>query len=298
LVRDGIVDLASDPSSAAVQEIKGNRLMVAVDRAGCDDQWLLGLPWSHATLRPQCADHDEMSDWNAIRANVELRKGDVLLDLGAGTCWTTEQWALAGAHAIASDISLEKFIGLRSAEVLIRERGNWFERVRFDMNGRWPFGSSSIDVVVAMSSIHHGDSLEHSFSEGARVMKATGTLLLVEATRSILVNANATDFGRREIEEFHLNEHIYSQLEFRRSARRAGLKLRFLPAGSFVRKLEMIASGSGFRGRTALKHRIAYRLRPLLATKAVKSLMAGPMFPLLNAVAGTQFVGVATRSRV
>lgn len=294
-IRGGIADMLHSPTQEAIDEIEGNREMVRTDRAACDDEWLLALPRSHTVQRPEMAVHDEEADLNALLSLAGPLPCRVL-DLGAGTCWTSQRWARAGHRTVAADISLEKYIGLESAATFIAHTGDFFERVRFDMNRRWPLGEGVFDIVAAMSTIHHASDLRFAFGEARRVLRPGGLLLLVETTRSLLVPEGRAAFGERERTVFHRHERIYSQREYRRFARWALLELSFRAAPSFAAKLEMVASGRRLIGRDRLKHRLAARLALGLRPAAVQHAIAGRAFPLLNAVFGSQFVGIARRS--
>jgi SAM-dependent methyltransferase len=292
-VTHGVVDFLVKTTPEVNEEIEGNALMVQTDRADCDDEWLLALPWSHTQQRPEMAVHDEEADLRALMAAVTDRGRLRVLDLGAGTCWTSQRWAAVGHDVIATDVSLEKYIGLYSADTFINHTGNYFERVRFDMNQRWPFASGTFDVVAAMSCIHHAQSLDFVFREARRVLDGSGRLLLVETTRSQFMPERLADFGTRERELFHRNERIYTQMDYLSAARDAGLRLQIRPAPSFIKKVELVASGRQLVGRNRLKHRLARGIRPLLRSDAVRKVVAGGAFEWLNYMFGSQFIGVA-----
>lgn len=289
---EGILDFLHAPDAQTRDELDANRKLLAADRSACDDDWLLGLPRSHSVQRPLCADHDEEADLEAMAAYAGTGRGRLLIDLGAGTCWTTARWAQRGFVSIAADISLEKFVGLQSAEVFMRHGAPHFNRVRFDMSGRWPFRDESLDVVVAMASVHHAQDIDACFAEVRRVLKPDGFVLIVEATRSVFVPERLSDFGELERQEYGMNEHSYSQRDFRTIARRAGLTFQVVAPGSLEKKLELVATRSGFGGRTAMKHRLAYLGAPLLRLPWLRRAIMGRAFVALNWLFGMGFVGV------
>lgn len=293
-VDGGIVDVLFAPSSEVEEEIEGNRAMVSTDRSDCDDDWLLGLPETHRRQRPQMATHDETADFEGLAANVPGRAR--ILDLGAGTCWTSSRWARLGNDVVASDVSIEKFVGLRSASTFIQHTGHYFERVRFDMNGRWPFADEAFDIVAAMSAVHHALDLKAVFSEAARVLRPGGSLLLVETTRSLFQREAAARFGEYERYVFHRQERIYTQLDYRTAAAVAGLALKVVAAPSFAKKIGIVAGRHPLFGERRMKHRLAAAIAPLLGPRYVRALLTGPMFVPVNLVFGSQFVGVASKA--
>jgi SAM-dependent methyltransferase len=292
----GVADFVSEPSEHAAEEIEGNRMIANSDLREFDDEWLVGLPKTRVAQKPDMLVHDEEADLSGLISQIGGRNARVL-DLGAGTCWTTVRWAAAGHTVTAADISLEKNVGLFSGEVLIDRFGSFFERVRFDMDSRWPFADRSFDVVSASSSLHHSRDLPSLFMEARRVLRDDGLLVFIDTTRSVLIPERWWEFGVREKEVFHLNERIHSQSAYRSAARHAGFSLSILAAPSFTKKLEMVRDREEVIGRNRIKHKLGRAAQPLLRLPVFWSAVTGPLFPMLNLLVGTQFLAVARAAR-
>lgn len=113
---------------------------------------------------------------NDIVPFIGLKKSERLLELGAGTCWSTARLAMEGCQCIATDISTDLKLELGGA--FFEKYGIFFERVQACMQVL-PFADGVFDVVFATTTLHHAPDLAVVFAEIKRVLKPGGRLYLV-----------------------------------------------------------------------------------------------------------------------
>ena len=292
-IRDGAVDALAVASETAQIEIAGNTEMVRRERATADDAWLLALPKSYAQYY-QDKDESWQNEEKEVKALIELANpapGSLVLDVGAGTTWSTNELARRGCRAIALDVSHEKFVGLSSSDVFMAHYGTHYERLAADMSRRLPFLDGAIDTIFVFSALHHAPDLAATFAELARILKPGGTLAFVEATRGML---EADDFGAREIESFGINEHKYPLSRYHEVSRAAGLKLQIHVAPSFTAKMNGFSRGNlRSPGPMYLKHRLGRLIARTLWRMPGMSRVAAVGYPLLCRVFGAQILAIA-----
>ena len=185
-VEKGVITLMPDPREAVVSEIEGWSHRVdadALDEAGRELQrrTILALPRLDSDLE---ADEEGRKLWEASGDNFsrfaldgEL-EGKMVLDVGAGRCWTSAAMAGRGSRVVALDILTRMYIGLETADIFLEERDVFFERVRADMH-HLPFRDGSFDLVVESASAHHADEPELFFREASRVLAPGGRLAIL-----------------------------------------------------------------------------------------------------------------------
>ncbi|GEM_PF-1316236 len=142
---------------------------------------MLSLPDITSEFEPS----DDARDlWRAIGDNFtrfaldRTVEGMVVLDVGAGRCWSSAALAARGASVVALDTLTKIYIGLETADIFIEEAGLFFERVRGDMH-RLPFRDGTFDMVAESESAHHAADTRLFFSEVRRVLKRGGKFALV-----------------------------------------------------------------------------------------------------------------------
>lgn len=264
-IKGGVIDMAPETVPEVKAEVAGNILKSQERLNRYDDSWLLSLPDGFASEPERTGEEFDHHNFFQMMDEAGLRDGDVVLDIGCGTTWTTNEMAKRTTNAIASDISTDKYIGLDSARVFIEKYGRFYERVRFDMCSI-PFRDSSFDVTVNEASLHHAHDLGLALKEISRVLKKSGRAVFInEPVSSVLdLRKPSERHGHAEREKYGWNENKYSLLEYSSALGRAGLRLeKILYPESVRRKLFSLPErGKGRGARTGLK----YTLGRLLAS--------------------------------
>jgi len=249
---NGVVNCIHNPPKTVKNEIKEN-LAVAEKRRDKDEEWILALPLAENFGNEKCMDINKGYLENVIflMSKVSL-KGKALLDIGAGTCWTTNIFAGAGANAVATDISPEKFVGLSSSDAFIRKNKVYFERVLCSMDSL-PFNDSSFDVVVSNAAVHHALDVKKTFSEISRVLREGGLYVQTNEPVCSIFNFNrridikkAKERGMDVAEGW--NENTYRYLDYRKFMKNNGLSGEFFFPPSFNHILENKAALRGVKG--------------------------------------------------
>lgn len=295
-IEEGILNALQRPTDVVMREIAGNRLLVETERPRVTEEWLLGLPGSYSELY---SDKDEswQNEEKEVRSLVDLvdpGTGEVVLDLGAGTTWTTDLLARRGCRAVAIDISTEKYVGLSSGDVFMKHHGSYYERIVADMSSRLPFRDGCADAVFGFSAIHHAPDLERTIREISRILKPTGTLALVESTRGMLESERG--FGLQKKEDYGLNERKYKLREYQRLLTAAGMKVKIYPAPSFAAKMGGLQKGSvRVPGPMMLKHRVGKIVARTIWQLPWAQGLASTFYPLLCHLVGMQILAVAEK---
>ncbi|MFL6055520.1 MAG: demethylmenaquinone methyltransferase [Actinoallomurus sp.] len=108
---------------------------------------------------------------------LDVRPGELVLDLAAGTGTSSVPFAAAGAHTVACDFSL----GMLQQGV----RRNGSAGVRFVAGDalRLPFADESFDAVTISFGIRNVSDTVQALAEMRRVTKPGGRLLVCEVSR-------------------------------------------------------------------------------------------------------------------
>lgn len=202
---------------ASYKEISG-----AEARALWNSDWLANFPDNERLgLTPRADRNMRLSAGNAVKLieRLDLPRGASVLELGASICWLTGRLAAKGYYTVALDICFDEPKGLESADVMMRSRGVYFERVLADM-AVLPFGDQMFDAVVISSALHHSPDVAGTLAEISRVLKRGGQLLLNEPSLGVFAGQ-----GRHEVEQenaagFHEGRYSINQwLAFLNAAR-------------------------------------------------------------------------------
>jgi len=152
---------------------------------------------------------------NEMIGRMKIFKGASILDVGAGSCRATKNFAELGCYAVAMDID-------KSNDFL--NNGNGFERVQGDMN-IMPFRNGTFDYVFFNNALHHTSYIDKTLRQAYSMLKKDGKLVLVGEPSYGLFNMKYKDtFGRKEIEEHGANENIHTFLKYRKEMLKAGFK--------------------------------------------------------------------------
>lgn len=236
-IYEGILNCLHNPENVVLNEIKENE-SVAEKRKDKGDRWILSLPVADnfGNERHPGINKGYLENVRFAIRKVNL-KGKRVLDIGAGTCWTTNLIAKEGADAIATDISSEKFIGLSSADVFIKNSKIYFERVLCSMDDL-PFQDESFDVVFSNAAVHHSPNIEKTFKEIGRLLKKGGAYVQTNDPVCSVFNLNreidikkSRKAGMDVAEGW--NEHTYSYGDYKKLLKKNGMEGVFFFPPSF-----------------------------------------------------------------
>lgn len=158
-----------------------------------DPEFILGKPFSDELFFPRY-----LFDLGVLFQGIRLRRRDVVVDLGAGTCWVSHLLNRYGCKTIAIDVSPTAL-----------EMGR--EVFRRDPATRWeiepeflvydghhiPLADGSCDKVVIHDAFHHIPNQRQILSELHRILQPDGIVGMCEPGR----RHAATEASRREVAE-------------------------------------------------------------------------------------------------
>ncbi len=204
-----------------------------------------------AGLFPVCvATHDlgirRLFDLATVLLLLDCRPGDRVLDLGAGSGFSSEMLARLGYDVVAVDPDRAALGHNRRRPSFDPTRIEGTVRVAQGLAESLPFGDASIDGVLGMNVMHHVADIRAAVSELARVLRPGCRAVFSEPGLDHL-DANATRRAMRELGE---TDQAFDVLAFLRIAREHGFSdvmlsatlqspLQLLP----LDEVELFASG-------------------------------------------------------
>lgn len=247
-VAGGIVDLLHAPPAFVVREAAGlARFAEEMRNAGWDRERVLRLP-----DEPSAFWHGQRASFDALRAAVDFRPGERLLDIGANTCWASAAFARDGLDVVALDISRHELQGLETADWWMAHDGTRFERalgVMFDL----PFAPGTFDHVFCCEVLHHNTpgNLVRTLREAHRVLRPGGRLSVIRET--LRAPGNLQLRPGHEVAQYDGNEHAFTAASYLAAARLAGFRVEVLdPAHHWVLSGDPFPPATRLRGRIRL----------------------------------------------
>ena len=168
--------------------------------------------------RFQCLQHaaDSRAQLVGLLAKHPLRKGSIVLEIGADHCWSSNLLLDHGCRVIASDITNHLELASRAADPALC-------RIYADMNSL-PLRDETVDVVWATSAAHHSWNLDLTFREAERVLKKGGALYFCcEPIPSVLRFYFGKDFGHAE-RDAGINEMWIKRSDWLNACKKAGMR--------------------------------------------------------------------------
>jgi len=152
---------------------------------------------------------------------LDLKGGERVLEVGAGSAWASRRFADHGCHVVALDINPEN---LATATNYLYLTEVYFERVLADAE-TLPFADASFDVVFGCAVLHHAASMPRLLAELKRVLAPDGRLVLLNETLRPVTQSEeeALAFSPHELAA-GVNEHAPTVLEYSRAFRSSGLR--------------------------------------------------------------------------
>jgi SAM-dependent methyltransferase len=145
---------------------------------GYNHEWLRSLPYP--LFGPDSSFQKKSgalgSNFFDVLQRLELRGTESVLDMAAGTCWTSREFANRGCKVVSTDFCTIKYYGLRSSEAYF-ESGVYFERLCWAF-GPIPFENATFDVVFCQNAFQYSQDLQGMLSEISRVLKPDGKFVL------------------------------------------------------------------------------------------------------------------------
>lgn len=193
----------------------------------------------------QNADVIETMDalFNAALEIIKPHAGMRILDIGAGMCRTSAEFARRGAQVVAAETEASNLLyasfdethsgappqidihGQKFYESSPERYPNYFSRVVAPAH-RLPFAEASFDVVFCRSVLHHFHDLSRAIREMLRVLKPGGLFCACsEPTRSVLDSEDSYLIGGIDKEE-GFNEQVPTLIDYWRGLNRNAERFR------------------------------------------------------------------------
>jgi SAM-dependent methyltransferase len=165
-----------------------------------DPSFLIGKPFSEPAALPK-----HLIDAGVLLSALRVAPGDVVMEIGAGSCWLSHMLNRYGCRTIAVDVSPTALtLGRRLFEA--DARTNWQlhpEFLSYDGH-RLPATDASCDGIVINDAFHHVPNQRELLMEMHRVLRAHGIVAMSEPGRGHGATAQsvreATDSGVLENE--------------------------------------------------------------------------------------------------
>lgn len=177
-------------------------------------EFLLGKPFTDVLHFPQY-----LFNLGVLFHGLRVSPGDVVLELGAGSCWVSHFLNLYGCPTVAVDVSES---GLELGRELFRRDSatRWELEPRFLVydGHHLPLPDASCDRVVIHDAFHHVPNPDAILQELVRVLRPGGIVAMCEPGRG----HSATEDSQREMAETGVLEKDVELDELADAAERAG----------------------------------------------------------------------------
>lgn len=226
MLRQRVVVPPLPPAPPAAETLaRTEDLNVAAERYYAEypkPEFLLAKPYSDSLHFPQY-----LFNLGVLFHGLKVSPGDVVLELGAGSCWVSHFLNLFGCRTIAVDVS-ETGLAL-GRELFQRHRGTrWDLEPRFLVydGHRLPLPDASCDRIVVHDAFHHVPNPDAILREMVRVLRPGGVVAMCEPGRG----HSATPDSQREMAETGVLERDIELDELATAAEAAGFsRLSLLP---------------------------------------------------------------------
>ena len=138
-----------------------------------EGEWLLKVPFAGRGMSNVRLSAGEIYNFAVSVAALDPAPGDLVLDLGAGSCWVSDWLNRLLVDSVSLDISHDMLmIGRRRLAAGAKQTAGNFERL--------PFASESLDGAICLSALHHVPDIPAALREVCRVLKRDGTVVFSE----------------------------------------------------------------------------------------------------------------------
>ena len=208
------------------------RYFVASDR-----DYLIGKPFTDRIFFAR-----RLFDLGVLFHWLRVAPGDVVLELGAGSCWVSHLLNRYGCKTIAIDVSATALeMGRQLFET--DQQTNWDMRPEFIVYDGYtlPLEDRSVDRIVVYDAFHHIPNYERVLSEMARVLRHGGIVGMREPGR----RHAAAEKSLAEVHEFGVLENDIVVEDIERLGQMYGLDRTTIVPLTIDESIEVPASALG-----------------------------------------------------
>jgi SAM-dependent methyltransferase len=182
-------------------------------------------------LFPVCvATHDlgirRLFDLATVLMLLDCRPGDRVLDLGAGSGFSSEMLARFGYEVAAVDPDFVSLRNNRRRQTFDPTRIEGRVQVAVGIAERLPFADRTFDGAVGLNVLHHVPDLAGAISEIARVLRPGARFVGCEPGLDHLEDAESV----RAVREYGENDRPFDVIQFLEIATALGFSRALLPA--------------------------------------------------------------------
>lgn len=207
-------------------------------------------PFAHGLFPVGVPTHDvglrRLFDLSTVLVFLGCRPGDRVLDLGAGSGFSSEMLARFGYDVVAIDPDLQALAYNRRRPSFDPTRIDGTVRVVGSLAEDLPFADASFDGLAGLNVLHHVPDLDRATREFARVLRPGARAVFCEPGLEHLDNPET----KRAIAEHGENDQPFDVLAFLTAARGLGFSYASISATLMsdarlvpIEEVELFASG-------------------------------------------------------
>jgi SAM-dependent methyltransferase len=135
--------------------------------------WLLRVPFAGRGMTNLQLSLGEIFNFTMAVHALDPAPGDLVLELGAGSCWVSEWLNRLLVDTVSLDYAHDMLrIGRQRLGPEAKQAAGDFERL--------PFADRSVDSAVCLSALHHSEDIPKVLAEVHRVLKPDGRVVFTE----------------------------------------------------------------------------------------------------------------------
>lgn len=157
-----------------------------------------------------------IADFVAAVENLKCPPGGLILDLGAGACWVSEWLVKLGFRTVSLDIS---YGTLEIGKKRFSDNHINGSFVSGDIEAL-PFMDNTFDGIICLATLHHVPDIQEALGELHRVLKSSGSVVLVEPGEG----HSQAPGSKVAMERFNILEQDILIDDMYKKAQRAGFK--------------------------------------------------------------------------
>jgi ubiquinone/menaquinone biosynthesis C-methylase UbiE len=157
-------------------------IRVAEGRSSDSADFYLALPYKDLTGRNSTQWKIRSRSYRYLIQKVlkrQLLPGALILDLGAGNCWTSYRLALEKYRPVAVDLLTNASDGLGAARHYRERLPSLFPRFQADMQ-HLPFQDEQFDAAIFNASFHYSENYEKTLSDALRCVRRGGMVVICD----------------------------------------------------------------------------------------------------------------------